>query len=382
MDTIQLTTDRPRRQAGDPTARPGRLVTGAVAWSALAVALGAWWLLDPGAYPLDRSVSGAPSGLVMLVPRVVAAGTLLVLGVAGVPLARMLGQVTRDSRGRALVLGAGAAYAVVLVVLVPDVHVLSVLGYLVALSAPVVVVTLLAVGARRNPRNLVPLAVIGAAVLVGVVTGHIGEPTLEMLAGVRDGFARVGLRPLVLTLLVAGGALFGLLTLAGVERGVTRARERAARLDRWGRVATYVAAAGPLPYAAVRMTWLTPWPLGAPGGAEAISPGMRVFGLLLGFAAAGGAVLTLGLVSRWGEVFPSWLPGLRGRPVPVMAAVLPAGIVSLALVSSSVSLVVLGATADAPWLVAAIPAPVWGPALGLATYAYHRRRTAGIPAAG
>ena len=30
---------------------------------------------------------------------------------------------------------------------------------------------------------------------------------------------------------------------------------------------------------------------------------------------------------------------------------------------------------DLGWLLLMIPAPVWGPALGLATYAYHRRRT-------
>jgi hypothetical protein len=29
----------------------------------------------------------------------------------------------------------------------------------------------------------------------------------------------------------------------------------------------------------------------------------------------------------------------------------------------------------AAWVIAAIPAPVWGPTLGLATYAYYRRRT-------
>ncbi|WP_165959510.1 hypothetical protein [Nonomuraea longispora] len=26
-------------------------------------------------------------------------------------------------------------------------------------------------------------------------------------------------------------------------------------------------------------------------------------------------MLTLGLIGRWGEVFPRWIPMLRGRPV-------------------------------------------------------------------
>jgi hypothetical protein len=128
------------------------------------------------------------------------------------------------------------------------------------------------------------------------------------------------------------------------------------------------------------MTWLTPWPLGVPDG-QSLGGGVRVFGLLLGLAALGGALLTLRLVARWGEVFPAWLPGLRGRPVPVLAAVLPAGVVSVVLCAASVSLVLLSAQAGMAWLVLLIPAPVWGPALGLATLAYHRRRTEGRAAA-
>jgi hypothetical protein len=36
----------------------------------------------------------------------------------------------------------------------------------------------------------------------------------------------------------------------------------------------------------------------------------------LATVAVGGAVLTLGLVQRWGEVFPRWLPVLAGQRVP------------------------------------------------------------------
>jgi hypothetical protein len=202
-----------------------------------------------------------------------------------------------------------------------------------------------------------------------------------MLRDIRDGAARVGVRPLLLAGMVLGGLLFGRLALDAGRRSATPTRPRTGpdRWERWGRVATWVAAACPLPYALLRMTWLTPWPLGAPGGAAALDGGVRVFGLLLGLAAFGGAVLTVGLVSRWGEVFPHWIPWLRGRPVPVAAAVVPATVVSVALCAASVSLVMISAQEDAPWLVLAIPAPIWGPALALATFAYHRRRTT-VPA--
>ncbi|WP_406314976.1 hypothetical protein OHA77_40930 [Streptosporangium sp. NBC_01639] len=39
-----------------------------------------------------------------------------------------------------------------------------------------------------------------------------------------------------------------------------------------------------------------------------------------------GAFLRVGLVAEWGEVWPRWVPVLRGRRVPVLAAVVPAGI--------------------------------------------------------
>ena len=48
---------------------------------------------------------------------------------------------------------------------------------------------------------------------------------------------------------------------------------------------------------------------------------------------------------------------------------------ALVLCAASVSMIVLSVGDGAPWLVLVIPAPIWGPALALATYAYHRRRT-------
>lgn len=357
--------------------RPSQRVLPALAvlWSAVCAALGLRWLLDAGAYPLGPATADDPSSLIMAVPPGAVSVTFLALGVAGIPLALALGHTGAETPGRRQLLLAGAGYALVFGVLVPDVQLLAFLGYLTALASPLVVVVLLATGARRHPRNLIPLLVIGGAVAIGVLTGHIGEPTLEMFRSMREGFGRVGVRPLILVVAAAGGVLFTLLTVAAAGRVAPSTPESRARLQRWGRVATWVAAACPLPYALIRMTWLTPWPLGVPGGPEAIGGGVRVFGILLGLAALGGAVLTVGLVSRWGEVFPRWLPHLRGRRVPVMAAVIPATLVAAALCASSTSLVLMSRIDGAAWVIAAIPAPVWGPALGLATYAYYRRRT-------
>jgi hypothetical protein len=59
----------------------------------------------------------------------------------------------------------------------------------------------------------------------------------------------------------------------------------------------------------------------------------------------------------------------------VQAAVVPAGLVAVALCAASVSLVVMAIRAGSPELLLFIPAPVWGPALLLATYSFYRRRT-------
>jgi hypothetical protein len=105
------------------------------------------------------------------------------------------------------------------------------------------------------------------------------------------------------------------------------------------------------------------------------------------------ACLTVGLVSRWGEVVPRWTPVVGGRPVNARAATAAAG-AGAALIFAVYAYAVLNPifhwrrpppvdpacpppdqTADA-WLAYAAYAPLllWGPLLLLVTVAYHRRR--------
>jgi len=351
----------------------------AAAWSVACVALATWWLLDPSVAPLpavDDPVS-------LLGPLDARAGAWVCLGggvagvVASAALWRFSGDRRRSRRDPKTPLGLGGLAAILPVVGAPDIQPLCVLGYVMALLGLPALAVLLLAGARHHRRNWLVLAVIAAAVAVGVVTGQVGGPTLELLDQMRGGFAKVGPRPLVVAFLAVGGLLF-----AGATVSAARATRDASgpgatdRLQRVGRVATIVAALGPVPYGLVRLTWATPWPQGlGPGHEGLLDHGIRVFGICLGLSALAGAWLTLGLISRWGERWPAWLPGLRGRPVPVLAAVIPAGLVSVALCSAAVSLVVMGIRQGDPGLPLVIPAPIWGPALVVATYAYYRRRT-------
>ena len=116
-----------------------------------------------------------------------------------------------------------------------------------------------------------------------------------------------------------------------------RARTNAAR---WGRIAVYVSMVAPVFYALTRYAWALGFPLGMSEeylrrGQER---GMWISGLFLATFGLVGAVLTLGLVQRWGEVFPRWMIGLAGRRVPIALAVVPASIVSVLLMVGGIAI--------------------------------------------
>ncbi|MFD3696680.1 hypothetical protein ACFWUZ_11090 [Streptomyces sp. NPDC058646] len=126
---------------------------------------------------------------------------------------------------------------------------------------------------------------------------------------------------------------------------------------------------------------------GAGSGLEAeLFPGKWSFYLLaLSLFAEGLGLLTLGLVQRWGEVVPNWIPGLRGRRIPPLAAAVPAalGAVAVTLVTIpgafhwSTSMAAPGAPTGAGWWLMTLcyaPLVLWGPLLGVVTVAYWRRR--------
>ena len=102
--------------------------------------------------------------------------------------------------------------------------------------------------------------------------------------------------------------------------------------------------------------------------------------------AIGGALLTLGLVQRWGEVFPRWIPFLAGKRVPPALAIVPASLVSILVTTAGlmfVRLTLLGAVGgvftfidEEDWAALApeLLWPLWGVALAAATLAYYYRR--------
>jgi hypothetical protein len=156
-------------------------------------------------------------------------------------------------------------------------------------------------------------------------------------------------------------------------------RERWVRIGRW---AVLIAVLAQLPYATQRAAWNLGIPLGVSQQfvdglhADLIAKGqspLSAWSLVLPDVI--GVLLTLGLVMRWGERFPRWVPVLGDRRVPMAMAVIPASLV--AVVVTVAGEVALRFTAEDGFNGAGAPAILWLPwglALGLATFAYAQRR--------
>ncbi|MFJ7626708.1 hypothetical protein ACIQZN_09485 [Streptomyces sp. NPDC097595] len=94
------------------------------------------------------------------------------------------------------------------------------------------------------------------------------------------------------------------------------------------------------------------------------------------------AFLTLGLVRPWGEVWPRWVPHLRGRRIRVLATTIPAALGALACTVYGVLFVWTTLHSDmaiTPWgewvmTVCYVPIVAWGPLLAVVTTHYYRRR--------
>jgi hypothetical protein len=161
---------------------------------------------------------------------------------------------------------------------------------------------------------------------------------------------------------------------------------------RWGLIAVYVSMVAPVFYALTRYAWALGFPLGM--SEEYLRRGQEsgtwISGLFLASFGLVGAFLMLGLVQRWGEVFPRWVIGLAGRRVPIALAVVPASLVSVLLIVGGITIwsgldqMVAGlaaAGAKGIGLIGEITFqvgptllfPVWGVALAVATLGYYYR---------
>ncbi|MEU6180173.1 hypothetical protein [Streptomyces coeruleorubidus] len=131
---------------------------------------------------------------------------------------------------------------------------------------------------------------------------------------------------------------------------------------------------------------------------DGIALGERAYVLSLSIVSELFAFTAIGLIARWGEVFPGWVPFLRGRRVPTMAGVIPAAIGATTLILLFTLLFsvaeIRGTTIrgaelpdsypsraggwEAAWFyLCYAPLILWGPLLAVLTVAYWQRRRNG-----
>jgi hypothetical protein len=292
----------------------------------------------------------------------------IVVTMAGIPAAAVGAAMLRGVRSRALrplFITAGALLAGVLLLLMTGLNLLVLLGY-------------------------IPYAVRG--LFTGAEFGQDYLESLTQWATIHQLLCLIG-GFLWLAATVCYGRRSGGACLYCGRRNSSEAWNSPDNAARWGRIAVYVAMVAPVFYALTRYAWALGFPLGMSEeflrrGQES---GMWISGLFLATFGLVGAVLMLGLVQRWGEVFPRWMIGLAGRRVPIALAVVPASLVSVLLIVGGIviwsgldqmvaALVAVGA--EGIGLIGEIifqvgPTllfPVWGVALAVATLGYYYRR--------
>ena len=338
----------------------------AVAWSLIYAALGIYWAVSGRGFPYTPdSVSDV---MTPLLGRFGPGVAWIVVIMAGLPAAAVGAAMLRGVRSKALrplLITAGALLATILLLLMTALNLLIKLGYL-------------------------PYAVLG--LFAGAAFGQTYLASLTEWATIHQVLCLVG----------------GFLWLAATVCYARRSRDAClycGRRDgpegwkspdhaaRWGRIAVSVALVAPVFYALTRYAWALGLPLGM--SVEELrlgqARGMWTAGLFLATFGLVGAVLMLGLVQRWGEVFPGWMIGLAGRRVPIALAAVPAALVAVLLIVGGIAIwfgldqmvaaLVAGGAADrgiigeilfqvGPTLLF----PVWGVALAVATLGYYYRR--------
>ncbi|MBA2534804.1 MAG: hypothetical protein H0V21_07320 [Rubrobacter sp.] len=330
-------------------------------WSLAYGLLGLWWAMGGAGFPFgEQNDPGAVLSVFGGVRAETGAPVISTLGLAGALAAMVMVRARGHGVFRAALLVFAWMSAVVLSLVVPDYRVLVAVAY-----APIFLVGAPFGWPPASFLEAVPWPVINQFVCIG---GGLSWAATAVAYGRRT-----------------RGAC-GNCGRTGTDAG-WRTPAAAAK---WGRWAVSVAVIVPVLYAVTRWAWALGIPLGI--SEEFLREGQEIglwwAGAGLATIAVGGAVLTLGLVQKWGEVFPRWIPFLRGGRVPIPLAVFPASVVSVLVTDAGLMFVrltltgklgvilgegVLGArnwAALAPELLW----PLWGAALAAATLAYYYRR--------
>ena len=117
-----------------------------------------------------------------------------------------------------------------------------------------------------------------------------------------------------------------------------------------------------------------------------IGTGQKAYVVFLSVFSEAVALIAFGLVKRWGEVAPRWIPFIGGRQVNPYAAIVPATLGGLSLIAIwtfgfrdvfTDHFIPFSSTGWKALMIACYaPLQLWGPALLVLTWAYYRRASA------
>ncbi|MGW7057979.1 NYN domain-containing protein [Streptomyces sp. NPDC054904] len=323
----------------------------AAVWSLMYGAAGLYWTLGGDGFPFGPAAEDRSSGSILEGSRAeIVSPVIAVVGLVGVVVGVLMARESGAGRLRRPLLWVGWSQAVVFALLLPDYTLVFTVAF-----APVL--------------------------LVFAFTGVPGE---------QDGLGDIFYWHRVnLIILFVGGVLWALTALAYQRRtrglcvrcgrgGAAASWTAPEAAARWGRRAVWIAFVSTIPYDATRLAWYLGYPLGITEDFlkdMQSTTGMLELGLLLAVMSFAGTVLSHGLVARWGEVWPRWVPFKAGKPIALATAIVPALTVSVVLIPGGVMMIgsgnnPIGWGTNYPgmlWI-------VWGAALGAATFAYYLRR--------
>ena len=318
-------------------------------WSLVYGVLGLAWALGFAGFPFGRDYDPAAE-LTWFAEATPETGGPVVaaIGMVGAVVALALTTAKTRRIPRAMLLAFASGMAAVLLFVVPDYRVLVAVAY-----APIFLVGAPFGWPPASYRDVIPWPVVNQVVCI---TGGLLWAGTAVAYGLRRDARRAN-----------GGA--GWMSPAAAAS--------------WGRWAVAVAVIVPCLYAVTRWAWALGIPLGISEEflREGQAEGVWWAGAALGAVAVGGAMLTLGLIQPWGEVFPRWVPFLSGRSVPPALAIVPASLVAVIVTEAGLMFVRLALTGHwagegENWATLApqLLWPVWGVSLALATLAYYLRR--------
>jgi hypothetical protein len=337
-----------------------------VVWSLVYAALGVYWAVNGRGFPYaPETVS---NGMGPLLGRFGPGVVWTVVMMAGIPAAALAVAMLRGVRGRALrplFITAGVLLAGLLLLLMTGLDLLVLFGYL-----------------PYTIRSLVTGDKISQVFLKAWTQWAMIHQLLCLIGG-----------SLWLGATVSYARLSGDACLYCGRRDSPEAWNSPDSARRWGQVAVYLAMVAPVFYAITRYAWALGFPLGM--SEEHLRTGQEsgtwISGLFLATFGLVGVALMLGLVQRWGEVFPRWMIGLAGRRIPIALAVVPALLASVLLIAGGIGIwsalgqmaatLAAGGSEDMELIVdisfqigPTLLFPVWGVALAVGALGYYYRR--------